>query len=169
MRTHNVKFEQKIANGEYVNHLYEIFKDFVGTPSSVREIRGGGVKDRQSLWFRTYRHQCFTDYYNLFYKDGVKIVPFDIENMLTARSLAYWFMDDGSKQGNSGYTLHTYAFTWEDQERLKIILETKFGLKISLHLDEKHKRVYVWAESVDKFNSLIIPYMHPCFLYKLHR
>ena len=40
LRTHNVKFEQKIANSEYVHHLYDILKEFVET--AVREIRGGG-------------------------------------------------------------------------------------------------------------------------------
>ena len=49
LRTHNVKFEQKIANSEYVHHLYDIFKEFVGTGPTVREIHGGGAKDRQSL------------------------------------------------------------------------------------------------------------------------
>jgi hypothetical protein len=48
IRTHNVKFEQKIANREYINHLYEIFKIFVGTGPTIREIRGG-AKDRQSV------------------------------------------------------------------------------------------------------------------------
>lgn len=50
LRNHNVKFEQKIANADYVNHLYANFKDFVGTGPAIRNIRGGGgAVDRQSL------------------------------------------------------------------------------------------------------------------------
>ena len=30
--------------------------DFVGTPPQVRDIRGGGARYRQSIWFQTYSH-----------------------------------------------------------------------------------------------------------------
>ena len=33
--------------------------DFVGTPPRVKNIRGGGARDRQSLRFRTYSHPDF--------------------------------------------------------------------------------------------------------------
>ena len=76
----NVKFEQKIGQLDYINHLYEIFKDWVGTPPTIRNIKGGGAKDRQSVWFRTYRHPSFTFYKNIFYKKDnqgkqYKVVP----------------------------------------------------------------------------------------------
>lgn len=76
----NVKFEQKIGQLAYINHLYEIFEDWVGTPPTIRNIKGGGAKDRQSVWFRTYRHASFTFYKNIFYeKDSqgkqYKVVP----------------------------------------------------------------------------------------------
>jgi hypothetical protein len=44
----NVKFEQKLASEEYVDHLYSIFHEWVGTPPQTREITGGGAADRQS-------------------------------------------------------------------------------------------------------------------------
>jgi hypothetical protein len=74
-RSHNIKFEQKEAASEYIYHLYEVMKPWVGTPPSTCNIKGGNAADRQSIWFRTYRHEIFTFYYNEFYKDGKKIVP----------------------------------------------------------------------------------------------
>ena len=52
----NVKFAQKSASADYIQHLYSIFDNFVGTPPQVLNIRGGGARDRQCMWFRTYGH-----------------------------------------------------------------------------------------------------------------
>ena len=41
--------------------------DFVGTPPQVLNIRGGGARDRQCMWFRTYGNPDFKFYYDLFY------------------------------------------------------------------------------------------------------
>ena len=74
-----MKFEQKLE--VYIAHLYEIFKDWVGTPPRIRNISGGGAKNRQSFWFRTYRHDAFTLYKKEFYKTDLsrltqyKVVP----------------------------------------------------------------------------------------------
>lgn len=107
---YNVKFEQQISNKDYVDHLYSIYAPFVGTPPKSRFISGGGANDRASIWFRTYRHDIFSFYYSAFYKDGKKVVPDCIEEWLTPRGLAYWFMDDGGKH-NNGYKLCTHAFS----------------------------------------------------------
>ena len=47
-----------------------------------------------------------------------KIVPINIENLLTPRGLAYWIMDDGSLQ-NKGLHLNTYSFTSKEVLILK--------------------------------------------------
>lgn len=36
----------------------------------------------------------------MFYINFVKIISLDIKNHITANSLAYWVMDDGSKVGS---------------------------------------------------------------------
>ena len=45
----NVKFEQKIGQADYINHLYKELQDWVGTPPQTRDIVGGGAKDRKSI------------------------------------------------------------------------------------------------------------------------
>ena len=40
---------------------------FVGTPPRVRDIRVGGARDYQCIWFRTFGHSEFKFYYDLFY------------------------------------------------------------------------------------------------------
>ena len=52
---------------------------------------------RASISFQTLSSPIFTEFHALFYSNGVQIVPPAIGNLLTARSLAYWAMDDGSR------------------------------------------------------------------------
>ena len=35
-------------------NLYDLFDHFVSAPPQVKNIRGGGARDRQSIWFKTY-------------------------------------------------------------------------------------------------------------------
>lgn len=180
----NVKFEQKIAQMDYVNHLYEIFQDFVGTPPQVRNITGGGAKDRQSVWFRTYRHPLFAFYKELFYKvdengKQIKIVPPDIRNYLTPRALAYWYMDDGSVMRRENkyvtennkeyvtYVLNAQGFTYSDQLILVEALKEKLNLTTSLWKDKDSHKIAILTVSRDTFRELISPYIVPSFRYKL--
>ena len=52
----HVKFAQNIAKADYIQHLYSVFYNFVGTPPQLQNIRGGGARDRQCMLFRTYGH-----------------------------------------------------------------------------------------------------------------
>ena len=42
--------------------------------------------------------------------DKVKVIPYNIDQLLTPIGLAYWFMDDGYAE-RSGFILCTYSFT----------------------------------------------------------
>ena len=51
---YSVKFEQGEAHKDYVDHLYQIFEPYTGSPPSMRFI--DSKKTRRAYWFRTYRH-----------------------------------------------------------------------------------------------------------------
>ena len=53
---------------------------------------------------------CLNYYHELFYKDNVKIIPINLEELLTARGLAYFIMDDGGKSVYNQTILHTRFF-----------------------------------------------------------
>lgn len=179
----NVKFEQKLANEEYINHLYEIFEPYVGTPPDLRNIKGGEAKDRQSIWFRTYRHIHFKFYYDLFYrkqtpKDDLrkKRVPDLIHKFLTPRALAYWFMDDGSyidgpkeKKRERAYVFNTQSFSYEENTILKETLKLNFNLDTSIYKDRKYYLLYIKRESKEAFINLIEPFILDNFKYKLYK
>jgi hypothetical protein len=64
-----------------------------------------------SIRFSTLSLPCLNNYYELFYKDGRKIIPNNISELLTARGLAYLIMDDGGKSHYGQTILHTRFYT----------------------------------------------------------
>jgi hypothetical protein len=162
---HNIKFEQRIAKREHVDHLYEIFQDWVGAPPAVRDIKGGGAKDRQSVWFKTYRQPEISYYRKVFYPDGKKVVPKLPDGWLTPRVLAYWFMDDGAKKYKS-YQLSSNGFTLDDNRLLQVGL-AQLGIETTIQYDSGQSYIYVRTRSGVKFYDLVFPFMVPCMVYKL--
>ena len=164
---------------DYVEHVYQIFKPFVGTPPKISLISGikPGLPKRYEVRFRTYSHNEFKYYYDLFYpavKDDnkrVKRVPKNIGSLLTARSLAYWFMDDGTRGATidktAAYCISTHSFSYEDQLILVKALEKNFGIRSVLHKDKQFFRLSIKKESRSAFYDLIKPFIHPYFEYKL--
>lgn len=75
----------------------------------TREYKKRGVLT-QSMYFRTLAMPCLNYYHELFYKDNVKIIPRNLEELLTARGLAYFIMDDGGKSVYNQTILHTRFF-----------------------------------------------------------
>jgi hypothetical protein len=76
-----------------------------------RNLKSTG-KSYQTVAFSTLSSPVFTEYRETFYPNGVKTVPLDIGDLLTARYPAYWAMDDGTKQ-RSGFVLCTESYTLE--------------------------------------------------------
>ena len=103
----------------------------------------------------------------------VKTVPLNIYDLLTERGLAIWIMDDGFKKENA-IGLATECFTEEEINRLKFVLENKFGLLVTKNIRKLKEgkisfRLFISAKSRDKLHSLISPYFIPEMLYKLNK
>jgi len=110
---------------------------------------------------------CFNEYRELFYELNKKIVPENISKLLTARGLAFWIMDDGSRQG-SGLHISVYGFSNQDVDKLMFTLQDKFNLKCSIHYNRDNKpRIYIFKESMDTLITLVKPYFIKEMLYKL--
>lgn len=185
-----LKFEQKYDNKQYVEHLYEIFREYVNVPPQVRKIVGGGAKDRYSIWFQTFTHPAFKVYRDIFYKqkvDEVGMPVFDtkgsvvfrksicdvafLEKWLTPRAIAYWFMDDGSyievKGVKQKYTLCTHGFNEEENIILCSFLNRKFNLNTKVCRDVTHFYISIPKADLLVFRSLVEPFVISCFIYKL--
>lgn len=105
-------FEGSIKHATYIQHLYSIFVDFCNTEPVVK-LRATS----HNIAFTTLAYSVFNYYRDLFYVDGIKIVPLNIGDLLSPRGLAYWFMDDGYFLGN-GYGFCTDSYTLAEVQLL---------------------------------------------------
>ena len=110
----------------YFNHILNLFKPYLSKNYNLKEKNFKDKRNKKiysSVHFATLSFPFLNFYKDLFYNsDNKKIVPLNIENLLTPLALAYWIMDDGSLQ-NKGLHLNTYGFTNQDVLRLKTTLE----------------------------------------------
>lgn len=124
-----------------------------------------------SISITTMQLPCFIEIHNTWYINGKKRVPENIMDILTPVGLAHWIMGEGSRH-NLGLHLSVYAFTSEEVQLLINVLDSKFGLKCSIH---KHStiggkpRIYIWQESMIKLRLLVNEHIIPSMKYKLHK
>jgi hypothetical protein len=157
-----------LAQEEYCKSKEEIFKNLecVGSrdTSLHPDKRTGKVYHYYAI--RMPANPAFLPYYKAFYKNGKKIIPLNLMQKFTARSLAYMFMDDGCK-AECGYTIATNCFTKQEITEFRKFLFIKFNLETSMY--ESSNVLRIRAKSAKLFKSLILPYMHSTLLYKLHQ
>jgi hypothetical protein len=162
-------FKQGAVHKEYILHLYELFKSFTETPIKETTRFDKRVnKTYHGLEFTTLWYPCFNEFRTLFYNnEGNKTIPANIGELLTPLSLAYWAMDDGTKQ-SSGFTFCTDSFNLPEVQLLISSLKEKFDLNCNLvNYSKGCYRIYIKADSMDKFRNLVQPYFHPSMEYKL--
>jgi LAGLIDADG DNA endonuclease family len=169
-------FEQGGKNIDYGQHLYSLFKDYVNyTP----EVRSRFDKRTQKTYYRfqfcTISHPIFTEFHSLFYDPITckKIVPINIANYLTDRSLAYWIMDDGEFTG-TGLRLNTNSYTPAEIDILIDALDKNFGIKATKNFRNRAKftvepqiRLYISKSQLSLVKSLVMNFMYSSMVYKL--
>ena len=167
-RVARLKVGQSLKQFEFVEWLYEIFKNFVQTPPKFKEKIRNDIRYTE-LVFNTLTHQSFKSFYDLFYPKGKKVVPENIRSLLTPTAFAVWFMSDGSIKSKEcrGRILNTQSFIRPDIERLILILKSKFDLQSSIRTQKDGLQIYVSAKSAEILNKLLKDKILPSFYYKL--
>ena len=182
---YSVRFniEQSISNSAYIHHLTNLFFNW-GYSSYIipKLIKKSDIKqsNRSSLDLPlrfNYRLTLYTFsslmwIYNSFYIniDGknIKRIPDWIEEYITPIGLAYWIMQDGSRQNKQGINIATHSFTYEECVFLSDILNRKYKLKSTVvktgHLNQW--RISIWKESMLMLVSIVKPYIIEEMKYK---
>ncbi len=133
-------------------------------------------KGYQQHYFISKPNKIMGSFRKVFYPKGKKIVPLEIEDLLkNPISLAVWYMDDGTLDKRSKYhfnsSIATYNFSFEECTKLSEVLNKNFGILVSVNqskMREKiYPRLYVKSESMDRFISLVKPFVQPVFNYKI--
>lgn len=137
----------------------------------VRKADSRTGKVYKSIYVRTLRFACLNKYHDLFYKDKNKIVPLNIQDLLTPIGLAHLLMGDGYFH-NGVIFICSESFTKEEQELLIAALYSKFNIKATLNKRISSSglesfRIRISKKSMDKLITLVRPYFIPEMLYKL--
>ena len=160
----------------YVLHKYKIFKYLCKTPPKK--------KDRKyPVWyFNTLSSSNLKEILSMFWSGNVRGVPHNVVDLVTERSLAYWFMDDGGceyvsiaprlKTRNSVILLSTDRYRESEVDLLIDMLDIKFGIiskkKNSKSMSQRIK-IYIGTEFTQKFLDIIEPFIIPSMRYKIKR
>jgi hypothetical protein len=164
-----LQFKQSNKNKDYIEHLFTLFKSYCGSPPKPTtwfDNRINRNKLYSSVKFWTLSLPCFNIFKELFYTStGVKILPVNLSELLTAKGLAYWLMDDGYNSVN-GFYFCTESYTLIENEKLVKILKEKFDLDCGVHKHTNGYRLYVFSSSKNKLLELVKPYLLKHFYYK---
>ena len=121
-----------------------------------------------SWQFSTRSMPFFTDFYVLFYVDGVKTVPVDIMQLLTPVAIAFWIMDDANYNTNGGLVFNIQGFSIEGVDRLVAALNANLGINCYRMKDSRGLPIiYVRKHEVLIVAAQVAQYMHPSTHYKL--
>lgn len=169
--TWRLRFIQK--DKDYLFHLYEIWKPFVKTEPKLADDGKGNTR----WYFNTTvlpELKIFVDEAQIYYPDGrgfKKQVPklwSAFSTTLTAKALAYWYMDDGSKKSNvQAYYLCTDCFSLEDVKFLGAIFIKNWGIHVGYHKHRENYRIYIPTGYAKNFKALIEEHVVETMQYKL--
>jgi len=163
-RTYRLKLEYSAKHRLYADHLYACFQEWILTPPQVKLDA-----THNNVWFQTMSHEAFRFYAHQFTITGRKCVPKLIHRFLTARSVAYWFMDDGSVKSreSKGVLFNTHGFVKNDVERLIDALRSCFELEAAVRRQKDKLQIYISGKSYERFREIVDPYVVASMRYKI--
>ena len=166
-RTFRLKVEHAISQKDYVDWIFAKFKNLALTKPQIKLQMVAG-KMRQKYWFSTISTGSLRFYGQQFYVSRKKVVPEIIAKFASPLSLAVWFMDDGSLKSkhHKARILNTQCFDDLSLQRLQKMLE-KFGIKTTLRQQREGKQIYIPSTEIEKFISIIKPFVHKTMEYKI--
>lgn len=159
----------------YFNLVFSILAPY-STPGLVPYVKQWVDKKTKqtytSISFVTMQLPAFNSLHSLFYKRFtdkgkiryIKVIPGNIQDLLSPEGLAHWIMGDGSLQ-NKGLHLRIYAFTMADL--LTSALTNKWNLKCTVHMTKSGPRIYIHGRSMGIVRNLVKQHMDVLMYYKI--
>jgi hypothetical protein len=174
-----ISFEQSKSKMNYLIYLQTLTKEG-GLPLLDDSIKEYSREDSRynnktnSLYFRTQSLEVLRPLADQFLDEsGKKIIPTNIVELLTPRSLAFWIMDDGQQVKRGGVTLCTDSFKTDEIKILRDALKTNFNLETSIHNkkakdDTFYERIYIKKEGLEDLKPNLKLHMHESMFYKIN-
>jgi hypothetical protein len=173
-KSYRLKFEWGEKNKAYLDHVYNLFDDWVlSSPHRKERINSNG--NLVVNWgFQTISHKAFNYLQELFLSNNKKGISKSlVKNYLTPIGLAYWFMDDGGKldynknSKNKSVVLNTHSFSDLEVEDMANDLSNKFNFSCDIRSNKGKKIIIINSISYPIFIDLIDPYIIPEMRNKL--
>ena len=175
-KTYRIKFEWGDKNKAYVLHVFNLFDEWLLSQPHKKERLSPKGNLIVNWGFQTFSHKAFNYLAELFLLDkgGKKGISENlVQDHLTPKGLAYWFMDDGGKldynknSKNRSVVLNTHSFTDLEVENLCDQLSNKFELLCEVRSNKNKKIIVIKDTSYSRFYPLINPYLLEEMKYKL--
>jgi len=163
---YRLQIRHSVDQKDYLIWKYKILKKWILSKPKFYE-------KTNSLTVKTISHPQLTQLWNKFYPKGKKMIPSDISELVqNPLTLAVWFMDDGnivSKRNGyiHGYHLNTQSFTSLENQSLISSLKTIHGIECSVQKNNGYTRLFIRAQSRNRFVSLVKRYIIQSMKYKL--
>lgn len=164
-------------NVEYIFWLHKFYSErgycSLNKPKKLKQIGiGKNNKTSYSYKWRTFTFSSLNWLYDEFYvMDNNKLrkrIPPSIDQLLDARALAFWIMNDGSAN-NAGVRISTQCYTHQDLVRLQQVILKNFQLKTTLHKSKEKWVIYFPKSQCPKLSRLIKDLLVHSMHYKMKK
>nr|YP_009629477.1 putative LAGLIDADG homing endonuclease [Coelastrella saipanensis]YP_009629512.1 putative LAGLIDADG homing endonuclease [Coelastrella saipanensis]AVV61587.1 putative LAGLIDADG homing endonuclease [Coelastrella saipanensis]AVV61622.1 putative LAGLIDADG homing endonuclease [Coelastrella saipanensis] len=171
---------QKKEHGDFLDHKYGVLQNFCESPphdSQVYDERTQRTYYRRS--FNTVMYYCFTPFALAFYiyNQGkwIKDIPSNIEDLLSPRAVAYWYMDDGClkwKGYSNAMRICTESYSEEGIDILISAMQSKYQIRLQKNRKMRADgttgyRIAINEQNSSAFRELIRPHLVDCMKYKV--
>jgi hypothetical protein len=158
-RYHKLSLEQGSTQEDYLKWKTNVLGDF----TSLKPIQ---YKNSTTWTSRSISHPDFTEFYHMFYNEGKKIVPLNLE-LLTPLAIAIWFADDGSQSKSSNQCwIFTCSFSLVDNERLCSFFKEVYQIEPVIRHWSGYPLLAFNKDASLKLHDLIDEYIPSCMSYK---
>jgi LAGLIDADG DNA endonuclease family protein len=164
---------------EFALLIKNIFILFITSKGFYNSFIQSGIDSPfyERITLRTLTLPCFTIFHNIFYRLNestnkyYKIIPLNIEEILTPIVIAFLIMGDGSyNKSRKVIRISTNSYNKIEVELLKTAFENKFNILCSLERAKKDSNQYLLVirrSQVHKIQDLIKDIVIPSMAYKI--
>ena len=163
----------------YLNHLFNLLEPYTNTnPTSISVYNKQTKTYNEVCRFKTVSLPQLLYYHELFYKANsegklIKVIPLNIEELISPVVLAHLLMGGGVAAGNLKQPdkiirIYTNSFTHEEVSRLALAITRKLNILTKVVHDRNNQYMITISKSeLPLVQELIKPHMHSSMYYKL--
>jgi len=158
----NVRFKLTFAErySALANYIYGLFCYYINPKGYYKNKVQSGLNSKfyGRIQLTSVALPVFNKYHNLFYKligaKYIKVIPLNIEELLTPISLAFFIMGDGNYH--------------KTKKIIRLSIFNKFGIESRLeHVRDNQFILRISRNQVPLIQNLVKSHMHPTLLYRI--